>query len=146
MEPFITSGTLSQWTWALWGYRGRGARCPLEGQFLWFWRFEKKKIPGLRWTALGTEGVYAVHRAALTTVRKRSFKENHRRCQPSAAPQCDSQGDGLSFRRHTPDFPKKIKSLWNEKKIRTVRSNHIIAINYDCEGPAALQSKQGNSL
>lgn len=71
MEPFITSGTLSQWTWALWGYWGRGARCPLEGQFLWFWRFKKKKIPGLRWTALGTEGVYAVHRepAPLPTYR-----------------------------------------------------------------------------
>lgn len=45
MEPFITSGTLSQWTWALWGYWGKGARCPLEGQFLWFWRFLKKKNP-----------------------------------------------------------------------------------------------------
>lgn len=144
MEPFITSGTLSQWTWALWGYRGRGARCPLEGQFLWFWRF-KKKNPRTKMDSSWHRGSICCAPSSINQ-RKRSFKENQHRCQPTAAPQCDSQGDGLSFRRHTPDFPKTIKSLWNEKKIRTVRSNHIIAINYDCEGPAALQSKQGNSL
>lgn len=116
-SPFITSGSLSQWTWALWRYGVGEPGVP--------WRDNSsssrgfKKIPELRWTALGIEGVYAGHGAALTAVREKFQGE------PELLPTYRCPSKWLKRRRAiiqaSHPFPKTATFLWREKKIRTWR-------------------------